>query len=350
VGVASRESNMSNVTIIAEAGVNHNGDVDRALEMVDIAADAGADAVKFQTFSTDLLVSASAPTAAYQQSAVGVARQEQMLRGLELTRAAHHRIVERCALRGIEFMSTPFDWGAAEFLVSIGMSRVKVPSGELTNDGFLRRLAGLGLPLIISTGMATLEEVQHAMGIIEQQRRRERTSEPSVVLLHCTSSYPAAPTEVNLRAMRTMADSLGVPVGYSDHTLGINAAVAAVALGAVVIEKHFTLDRTLPGPDHAASLEPDGLRSLVAAIREVESMLGSPDKRPSASELPIRDVARRSVAAARSLCSGQQLTGDDLICLRPGNGIPPGELQSLIGRTILRDVGGGTLLSWEWIG
>jgi N,N'-diacetyllegionaminate synthase len=339
---------MGDTFIIAEAGVNHCGSVERALDMVDAAAGCGADAVKFQTFSTDLLVSSSAPTAAYQRTAVGAARQEEMLRGLELARDDHRRIVERCALRGIEFMSTPFDAGAAGFLVSAGMRRMKVPSGELTNDGFLLHLASLGLPLIVSTGMATLGEVRHAVGILG--RLPDRAIGPPLVLLHCTSNYPVAPADVNLRAMRTMADEFGLPVGYSDHTLGITAAVAASALGAVVIEKHFTLDRSLPGPDHAASLEPDGLRALVTAVREVEQMLGSPEKRPSSSELPVRDVVRRSVAAARPLSSGQRLRADDLTCLRPGTGIPPGELQSLVGRTILRDVGGGMLLEREWIG
>lgn len=339
---------MGETFIIAEAGVNHCGSVERALKMVDAAAECGADAVKFQTFSTDLLVSSSAPTAAYQRTAVGAASQAEMLRGLELSRDAHHRVVERCQRRGIEFMSTPFDRDAADFLVSLGMRRMKVPSGELTNDGFLRYVASLGLPLIVSTGMATLDEVRHAVGVIGRQPGPR--SEPKLVLLHCSSNYPTACVDVNLRAMRTMADDTGLPVGYSDHTLGINASVAATALGAVVIEKHFTLDRSLPGPDHAASLEPDGLGALVTAVREVERMLGSPEKRPSAPELAVRDVARRSVAAARPLSSGQRLSADDLTCLRPGTGIPPGELHSLVGRTILCDVGEGMLLARDWIG
>ena len=340
---------MSKTFIIAEAGVNHCGSVDRALEMVDVAAACGADAVKFQTFRTALLVSPAAPTADYQRAAVGTERQEAMLRQLELSPAAHRLLVARCISQGIEFMSTPFDIGSAEFLVSLGMSRIKVPSGELTNDGFLCAVAALGVPLIVSTGMATLEEVQYAVAIVRHAAMlRARDPEP-LVLLHCTSNYPTAPADVNLRAMRTMAEATGVPVGYSDHTLGIIAAVAAVAMGAVVIEKHFTLDRSLSGPDHAASLDPDELRSLVRAVREVEVMLGSSEKCPSLSEFPVRDIARRSVAAARSISAGQRLDVGDLTCLRPGTGIPPRDLSGLVGRIIRCDVAAGTLLLPEWL-
>lgn len=336
--------------IIAEAGVNHCGSVERALDMVDVAADCGADAIKFQTFDTDHLVSASAPTVDYQRIAVGESRQDRMLEALELPKDAHHMIVERCARRGIEFMSTPFDLGSAGFLVALGMRRLKVPSGELTNDVFLQGLSALRLPLIVSTGMATLDEVRRAIAILSPGGAPSREGIPRLVLLHCTSNYPTHPLDVNLRAMATMASELGLPVGYSDHTLGINASVAAVALGAVVIEKHFTLDRTLPGPDHAASLEPDGLGDLVRSIREVEAMLGSPEKKPTPSELPIRAAVRRSVASARALVRGQRLTVEDLTCLRPGVGIPPSELPSLVGRLVLRDVARGTLLEREWIG
>lgn len=336
--------------IIAEAGVNHCGSVERALDMVDVAAGCGADAIKFQTFDTDLLVSTSAPTADYQRTAVGESRQDRMLRALELPKEAHGLIVERCARRSIEFMSTPFDLGSAAFLVSLGMKRLKVPSGELTNDVFLQGLSALGLPLIVSTGMATLAEVRHAVSVLSPGAAACRDGIPALVLLHCTSNYPAHPLDVNLRAMATMASELGLPVGYSDHTLGINASVAAIALGAVVIEKHFTLDRTLPGPDHAASLEPGGLAELVRSVREVEAMLGSPEKQPSPSEFAVRAVARRSVASARALVRGQCIAVDDLTCLRPGSGIPPSELTSLVGKVVLRDVSPGTLLERDWLG
>jgi N,N'-diacetyllegionaminate synthase len=340
---------MGKTFIIAEAGVNHCGSVEKALDLVDVAAASGADAVKFQTFSTDLLVSPAAPTAEYQRAAVGVERQGEMLRKLELSREAHVRLAQRCASRGIEFMSTPFDLGSAEFLVSIGMRRMKVPSGELTNDGFLRALASMGIPLVVSTGMATLDEVRHAAAIVRHAPVLHEPGSMPLVFLHCTSNYPAQPADVNLRAMQTIAEATGVPVGYSDHTLGIGAALAAVALGAEIIEKHFTLDRGLPGPDHAASLEPDGLKLLVRSVRDVEAMLGSPEKRPTASELPVRDVVRRSIAAARPLVAGQRISEGDLTCLRPGTGIAPRELPSLVGRTVLCDVAAGALLLREWV-
>jgi N,N'-diacetyllegionaminate synthase len=335
---------MTRVFVIAEAGVNHGGDLGRALAMVDAAADSGADAVKFQTFRAELLASPSAPTAQYQRAAAAGLSQLEMLRSLELSEPSHCAIADRCMARGIEFMSTPFDAASAGFLASIGMRRIKVPSGELTNVPFLRQLAALELPLIVSTGMSSLEEVSHAVATL---RSASAGSSPDPVLLHCTSNYPAAPADINLRAMVTMREATGLPVGYSDHTLGITAAIVAAALGASVIEKHFTLDRSLPGPDHAASLEVDELRDLVRAVREASVMLGSPEKRPSASELVVREVVRRSVAAARPMSVGHRLCEEDLTCLRPGTGMSPDQLPSLVGRVTRRNLDRGQLIRPE---
>lgn len=346
-------SHRMSVFVIAEAGVNHNGDSDRALAMVDVAAKAGADAIKFQSFSADKLVGIRAEKADYQKRATGSGSQHAMLKALEMSEELHAALVARCADAGIEFMSTPFDDEAADMLVGLGMTRLKVPSGEITNHLFLRHLAAKDRPLIVSTGMATLEEIDDAMHVIAHERDARGFSQAldqMVTVLHCTSNYPAAPADVNLRAMRTIADHTGLPVGYSDHTLGIAVSTAAVALGAVVIEKHFTLDRALPGPDHGASLTPEELRTLVEQIRTVESALGSPVKAPTAAELPVRAVARRSVAAARSLSAGVVIAPADLALMRPGTGIPPRHVDQIVGRTIKRDVMKGTPLTWDDLG
>jgi N,N'-diacetyllegionaminate synthase len=333
--------------VIAEAGVNHNGSEAFALELVAVAAASGADAVKFQTFQADSLVSPGTRTAEYQRLQTGDVDQHAMLRALEMSPEMHLRLAHRCEELGIEFMSTPFDAVAADFLVDLGVRRIKVPSGELTNDPFLEYLAGKKLPLIVSTGMASLAEVQHAVEVIARTRRQPAAPlSESVTLLHCTSNYPAALSDVNLRAMQTMANATGLPVGYSDHTLGILVPAAAVALGAVVIEKHFTLDRTLPGPDHRASLMPDELRDMVRQIREIECALGASCKEPTASELPVRDLVRRSVTAVRPLRRGDMLRTEDLALLRPGSGIPPRDLERVLGRICKRDLPAGTTLQW----
>jgi N,N'-diacetyllegionaminate synthase len=338
------------VFFIAEAGVNHNGDPARALEMVNVAASAGADAIKFQTFSADKLVSHKADKAEYQKRETGEGNQHAMLKALEMTDELHRALFTRCAEQGIEFMSTPFDEDAADMLIDLGMRRIKVPSGEITNHPFLRHLAGKGRPLILSTGMATMAEIEEALAVISEAGRDRGFTAPLaeiVTVLHCTSNYPAEAGDVNLRAMRTIADETGMPVGYSDHTLGLAVSTAAVGLGATVIEKHFTLDRALPGPDHRASLTPDELAALIAQIRTVEAALGSPVKAPTESELPVRTVARRSVAAAADLVAGTVLGRADVALLRPGTGIAPRYMEDVCGRTLARDVTRGTPLSWD---
>ena len=337
------------VFVIAEAGVNHNGDADRALDMIDVAAESGADAIKFQTFSADKLVSHTAQKAEYQKRETGEGGQYAMLKALEMSDALHRALVERCTARGIEFMSTPFDEAAVDMLIALGMRRIKVPSGEITNHPFLKYLAAKDRPLIVSTGMATMTEIEEAVAVIAATRTARGLVAPLaevITVLHCTSNYPAEAADVNLRAMRTIAETTGLPIGYSDHTLGLAVSTAAVALGATVIEKHFTLDRGLSGPDHHASLTPVELRGMIAQIRTVELALGSPVKAPTAAELPVRAVARRSVAAGRDLAAGTVLTADDLVMLRPASGIEPRHVEELPGRTLARGMARGTPLAW----
>lgn len=338
------------VFVIAEAGVNHNGDPQRAMTMIDVAARAGADAIKFQTFSADKLVGPLADKAEYQKRETGSGTQYSMLKALEMSDSLHKRLAARCTDAGIEFMSTPFDEDAADMLIALGMQRIKVPSGEITNYPFLRHLAKLNRPMVISTGMATLAEITDALAVIEEARRVLGFARPlkqMVTVLHCTSNYPAEPKDVNLRAMKSIADETGLPVGYSDHTLGMAVSTAAVAMGAVVIEKHFTLDRTLPGPDHRASLTSDELAQMIAQIRTVEAALGSPIKAPTEAEFSVRAIARRSVAAAVDLSAGTTITRECIVLLRPGTGIAPGDLDKVCGRKLVRDVVYGTPLSWD---
>jgi N,N'-diacetyllegionaminate synthase len=339
-----------NTFIIAEAGVNHNGDEKMALALVEAAAKSGADAVKFQTFSADKLIRKGAEKAEYQKKATGAGDQHAMLKALEMSEGLHRRLFARCSELGVEFMSTAFDEEALDFLVALGIKRIKVPSGEITNAPLLRHMAGKGLPLIVSTGMAELKEVVAAVGTIHAARSALRFAEPladMVTILHCTSNYPTDNADVNLRAMNTMARATGLPVGYSDHTLGLAVSTAAVALGATVIEKHFTLDSELPGPDHKASLEPDQLAALVRQIRDVEVALGSDVKAPTASELPVRDLVRRSVTAVRQLAAGAAVGRNDITLLRPGSGIPPIDFDKVIGRKPTRSISAGETLSWS---
>jgi N,N'-diacetyllegionaminate synthase len=336
--------------IIAEAGVNHNGSERTALQLVEVAAQCGADAVKFQTFSADKLVRAGTATAEYQKQSTGVDDQYAMLKSLEMSESMHRKLVARCEELGIEFMSTPFDHEAADFLLDLGMKRVKVPSGEITNEPFLSFLAQKGVPLIVSTGMATMDEIKRAVEVI--RGTRERAGLPGALsdyltILHCTSNYPAACGDVNLLAMPTIRTETLLPVGYSDHTLGIAVSTAAVALGATVIEKHFTLSREMTGPDHKASLTPDELRALVGSIRDVEAAMGSPIKAPTTSELPIRALVRRSVTTARDVKAGQPLSATELCLLRPGTGIVPAELDAVVGRAAARDLPAGTTINWD---
>ena len=336
--------------IIAEAGVNHNGDEKTALALVEAAAKSGADAVKFQTFSADKLTRKGAAKAEYQRQTTGAGDQHGMLKALEISESLHRRLFAHCREFGIEFMSTAFDEGALDFLLALGIKRIKVPSGEITNAPLLVHMAGKGLPLIISTGMAELDEVVTAVDTIHAARIAHAFAEPLaevVTLLHCTSNYPADNADVNLRAMNTMARTTGLRVGYSDHTLGLAVSIGAVALGATVIEKHFTLDRELPGPDHRASLEASQFSSLVRQIRDVEAALGSDVKSPTASELPVRDLVRSSVTTVRSVAAGVAISKDDIALLRPGTGIPPFDRDKVIGRKSVRNISAGETLNWS---
>lgn len=333
--------------VIAEIGVNHNGSEKLASEMVEAAHRCGADAVKFQTFKADSLVVKGAKKAEYQKRETGSGDQYSMLKDLEMSEAMHAQLVKQCERLGIEFMSTPFDNESAEFLGSLGMSRIKISSAEITNFPFLAFLAGFNKPLILSTGMASLDEIVDAVDLIQAERKRHGFLRPlaeMLVVLHCTSNYPTRLADVNLRAIATMRDKLNVPIGYSDHTQGITVAPAAVALGAVIIEKHFTLDRLLPGPDHKASLEPDQFKEMVTRIREVETALGSGEKAPQASELPVRDLVRRSIVLARDMVEGECITENDISFLRPGTGLAPREIEKVIGKRVIKNLKAGTIL------
>jgi N,N'-diacetyllegionaminate synthase len=320
--------------IIAEAGVNHNGDMAMAKQLIAAAKSAGADIVKFQTFKTGNLVTKSADKAEYQKSTTGTSEnQYDMIRKLELSRADHEMLINECHRLGIRFFSTAFDTESFDLLVSLGLDQVKIPSGELTNLPLLRYTTRLGLPVMLSTGMATLGEIEAAIGAIVQAG----TPRNLITLLHCTTEYPAPMVDVNLRAMVSMKAALGVEVGYSDHTPGIEIPIAAVALGARVIEKHFTLDRTLPGPDHQASLEPSELKAMVEAIRNVEVALGDGVKRPSPSELKNKPIARKSLVAIRTIRAGESFSEDNIGTKRPGTGITPMRWNEVIGRRAPRD-------------
>lgn len=331
------------VFVIAEAGVNHNGSLETAKRLVDAAVEAKADAVKFQTFRAESLVCRDAPKAEYPKRDGEVESQYEMLKSLELSLEAFRALKCYCDESGILFLSTPFDERSAEFLVrDLGMERVKIGSGEITNLPFLEFVAGLGRPVILSTGMSFLEEVRQAV-----ETMRGVSPEIRLTLLHCTTSYPCPFEEVNLNAMRTLRETFRVPVGYSDHTLGIEIAVAAAALGAEVIEKHFTLDRRMGGPDHAASLEPDKLRQMVLSIRNVERSMGDGRKEPTSSEEKNKVVVRKSLVSARGLKRGSLLREGDIVIKRPAGGIPPSELQKVIGRTLRVDKGVDELLTWQ---
>jgi N-acetylneuraminate synthase len=343
--------------IIAEAGVNHNGSLELALRLVDVAADAGADVVKFQTFKAEALATADAAKAGYQVANTQESgSQLEMLRRLELSPADHGAVIARCRERGIRFMSTAFDAQSLAFLAGLDMAAIKIPSGDITCGPLLLQAARLRRSLIVSTGMSTLADIEQALGVIAFGLTRD--CEPTcrvdfetayastegraalrsqVTLLHCVTQYPAPCTSVNLRAMDTMAAAFGLPVGYSDHTAGIEVSIAAVARGARVIEKHFTLDRTLPGPDHAASLEPSELVQLVTLVRNVEQALGSSIKSPAPSETANRSIARRSLVAARAIQRGETFSTDMLAAKRPGLGISPMDLWRMLGRTAGRD-------------
>lgn len=345
---------MARTYVIAEAGVNHNGSEKLALELIDAAVAAGADAVKFQTFKAASLTAKHARKAAYQDRTVGDTSQLEMIRALELNHSQHDVLARHARERGIEFLSTPFDSESLSLLMNLGVARLKASSGDLTNLPLLRELGATGLPTILSTGMATLAEVELGLGALasgalavgeerisaEDAFRRDDGQAwiaDHVTLLHCTTEYPTPFEEVNLRVMDTLRSAFGLPVGYSDHTRGITVAIAAVARNAAIIEKHFTLHRHLPGPDHAASLEPAELTAMVRGIREVEQALGSTVKRPSPSEIENIEPARRSLVALHAIGKGEKFTRANLGSKRPGNGISPMRYDEWIGRAASRD-------------
>lgn len=330
------------IFIVAEAGVNHNGDLELARRLVDAAAAASADAVKFQTFRTETLVSRAAPKAAYQRETTGAGEgQGDMLRRLELGAEEHGLLVQHCAKRGILFFSAPFDEGSADLLETLGVALFKIPSGEITNLPLLRHVAAKRRPIILSTGMSTLEEVERAVVAIRE------AGNPGLGLLHCLSAYPAPVAEVNLRAMDTLRERFGCPVGFSDHTLGIEIALAAAARGATIIEKHLTLDKSLPGPDHRASLDPGEFAGLVRCVRSVEAALGDGRKRPMPSEVETAAVARKSLVATRAIKAGEVLTREAVAIKRPGTGISPAELERALGRRVRRALAPDDVIGWE---
>lgn len=330
--------------IIAEAGVNHNGDINQAKRLIDAAADAGADYVKFQTFKADKLVSPEAKKAEYQSKNIGDYDNSQydMLKKLELSHEDHLELMNYCAEKNIQFFSTAFDVDGVYYLNDLGLKLFKVPSGEITNYPYLKAIASFNKPVILSTGMCTNEEIRDAITLLTNEGLKKEM----ITILHCNTEYPTPMADVNLKAMLAIKSDFGVETGYSDHTLGIEVAVAAVAIGATVIEKHFTLDKTLPGPDHVASLEPDELKQMVQAIRNIELALsGSGIKEPSESEKKNIAIVRKSLHFSRDLEAGHILTDSDIIALRPGNGISPMKIMSYVGRVLKTAVKEKTLLT-----
>ncbi|UCD55889.1 MAG: N-acetylneuraminate synthase [Candidatus Omnitrophota bacterium] len=325
---------MDRVFIIAEAGVNHNGDVELAKRMVNAARESGADSVKFQTFRAEKTVSKFAPKAAYQKDTTDTGEaQLDMLKSLELNRATHKYLISYCGVKGILFLSSPFDLESIDLLDELGLEMLKIPSGEITNLPYLRKIGGLKKKIIMSTGMTNLEEIKCALNVLTISG----TPKENITILHCNTGYPTPFEDVNLKAMLLIKDTFGVKVGYSDHTLGIEAPIAAVALGASIIEKHFTLDRAMEGPDHKASLEPQELKAMIKAIRNVENALGDGIKRVSPSELENKRVARKSAVAAREIKKGELFSEENITFKRPGVGISPMDWYKMMGKTAKRD-------------
>jgi len=325
---------MSGIFIIAEAGVNHNGSIDKAIELIDFAAESGADAVKFQTFRSEKVISRGAPKAEYQKQTTDAKESQlEMARRLELPQEDFRKLAEHCRRRGIIFLSTPFDFESIDFLVELGLQTFKIPSGEITNLPYLRKVGSLHAKVILSTGMASLREVERAIDILESSG----TDKAKLTVMHCNSAYPTKMEDVNLLAMVTMRNLLGVEVGYSDHTLGIEVPVAAAALGAKVIEKHFTADKNMEGPDHAMSLEPKELKMMVSCIRNIEKAFGDGVKKASLSESLNIEIARRSIVAAKCIKCGEIFTAENLTTKRPGTGLNPMMWDEVIGTTADRD-------------
>ena len=330
------------VFVVAEAGVNHNGSPAIARSLVAAAAEVGADAVKFQTFRADRLVTRTAPKADYQTRRTSAEEsQHAMLARLELDEAAHHALLADARSRNILFLSSPFDEDSADLLERLGVELYKIPSGEITNLPYLSHIARKGRPMIVSTGMCVLGEIEQALGTIRA------AGDPPVVLLHCVTEYPAPYAEVNLRAIETLRQAFGVPVGYSDHTPGVEIAIAAVAVGACLIEKHFTLDRTMQGPDHGASLDLEQFRDMVSAIRRVTLAMGDGVKRPAPCEIRNRDVARKSLVVTRRVAKGERIDAAAVAVKRPGTGIPPADLEKVLGRRAAADLEPDQVLTWQ---
>jgi len=329
--------------IIAEAGVNHNGSLETAKKLIDVACDAGADFVKFQTFKAETLVTPTAKKASYQENLTSAHESQfDMIRKLELDRSAHEELIRYCRSKGILFLSTAFDHDSIDLLYELDILLYKIPSGEITNLPYLRHVGRMGKPIIMSTGMATLAEVSDALNILINAG----TNKEEITVLHCNTEYPTPFEDVNLNAMLTMRNELEVKVGYSDHTLGIEMPIAAVALGASIVEKHFTLDRSLPGPDHRASLEPEELKAMVSAIRNIEKAMGDGNKQPSSSELKNIPIARKSIVASETIKAGERFTEENLTAKRPGTGISPMEWDNLLGKTAPHDFNKDDLISW----
>lgn len=331
--IASRPLVDGSVFFIAEAGINHNGNLDRARDLVDVAADSGADAVKFQTYDTDSLVSQNAPAASYQTESTDAETQFEILERNRLTYEEFERLQSYCQSKDVTFLSTPFDRSSADLLAELDVPAMKLGSGELTNHPLLEHVAGLGRPMILSTGMATMDEVEAAVSAV-----READPEARIALLHCTSTYPAPLDVVNLRAMNELAASFDVPVGYSDHTTAVAMPAFATAAGARIVEKHFTLDQSLPGPDHHASLEPAELDRAVALARDAAIARGASTKQPTAEERVMRRTTRKSLHAARPLPAGRVVSADDVAVKRPNDGLPPAAYDDVVGRTLSNDV------------
>ena len=330
--------------VIAEAGVNHNGRLGLAEQLVEAGAAAGADAIKFQTFRAEEVVTMDAPKANYQKVQTGTAESQfEMLQRLELADTAYSQLAASCRQRQVVFLSTPFDERSADLLDELGMNAFKIPSGEITNLPLLAHVARKGKPVILSTGMSTLREVETAITAIRE------TGNHALAVLHCVSNYPADAADVNLRAMRTMAEAFDVPVGYSDHTMGIEVALAAVALGACIVEKHLTLDQTLPGPDHKASIEPPAFRALVGGIRIVEAALGHGRKEPALSEANTVAVVRKSLVAACDIPAGTPLSNELLAARRPGTGFAPSMRAALVGRRTRVPISAGKVITVEML-
>jgi N,N'-diacetyllegionaminate synthase len=334
---------MIKVLIIAEAGVNHNGSMEMAKCLVDAASDSGADYVKFQTFKTEKLVSTTAKKADYQTLNTNSDSQFDMLKKLELSIEQHHELIAYCKQKSIKFLSTAFDLESIDLLNSLNIQLFKIPSGEITNLPYLKKIGFLNKEVILSTGMCVMSEIEDALDTLI----KAGTDRKNISVLHCTTDYPTAMKDVNLKAMLSIQKQLNVPVGYSDHTLGIEVAIAAVAMGATIIEKHFTLDKNLPGPDHKASLEPTELKTLVKGIRNIEQALGKSEKQPTEAEQKNMMVARKSIHLVHSLSRGSVISEKDIIMKRPGDGISPMDLKKVLGKKLTKNFEMEHKLSWE---